>query len=69
MAGTGSEKGMIFLSGPRQSGKTTLAKIIAASFTNSLYFNWDIPEHRTGPASFGIIVFSKASSARTPPHP
>ena len=41
------EKGMIFLSGPRQSGKTTLAKIIAASFTNSLYFNWDIPEHRT----------------------
>jgi len=40
------EKGMIFLSGPRQSGKTTLAKIIAASFTNSLYFNWDIPEHR-----------------------
>ena len=41
------EKGMIFLSGPRQSGKTTLAKIIAASFTNSIYFNWDIPEHRT----------------------
>ncbi|MBU4387777.1 ATP-binding protein [Candidatus Dependentiae bacterium] len=41
------EKSMIFLSGPRQSGKTTLAKIIASSFTNSLYFNWDIPEHRT----------------------
>lgn len=41
------EKGMVFLSGPRQSGKTTLAKIIASSFTNSLYFNWDIPEHRT----------------------
>ena len=41
------EKGMIFLSGPRQSGKTTLAKIIASSFKNSLYFNWDIPEHRT----------------------
>jgi len=41
------EKGMIFLSGPRQSGKTTLAKTIAAAFTNSIYFNWDIPEHRT----------------------
>ncbi len=41
------DKGMIFLSGPRQSGKTTLAKIIAAYFTNSLYFNWDIPQHRT----------------------
>ena len=41
------EKGMIFISGPRQCGKTTLATIIASSFTNSLYFNWDIPEHRT----------------------
>jgi predicted AAA+ superfamily ATPase len=40
------EKAMIFLSGPRQSGKTTLAKMIAASFTNSLYFNWDIQEDR-----------------------
>lgn len=41
------EKAMIFLSGPRQSGKTTLAKIISGSFANSLYFNWDIQEHRT----------------------
>jgi predicted AAA+ superfamily ATPase len=41
------EKAMIFLSGPRQSGKTTLAKIIADSFANSMYFNWDIQEHRT----------------------
>jgi predicted AAA+ superfamily ATPase len=38
---------MIFLSGPRQVGKTTLAKIIAGSFKNSLYFNWDMGEHRT----------------------
>jgi hypothetical protein len=38
---------MIFLSGPRQAGKTTLAKMIAGSYTNSLYFNWDIPLHRT----------------------
>jgi len=41
------EKSMIFMAGPRQSGKTTLAKLIARSFSNSLYFNWDIPEHRT----------------------
>lgn len=41
------DKEMILLSGPRQSGKTTLAKIIADYFTNSLYFNWDIPHHRT----------------------
>lgn len=38
---------MVFLAGPRQAGKTTLAKLIAGSFTNNFYFNWDIPEHRT----------------------
>jgi Predicted ATPase (AAA+ superfamily) len=42
-----SDKSMIFLVGPRQAGKTTLAQIISGSFTNNLYFNWDIAEHRT----------------------
>ena len=37
------EKGMVFLVGPRQVGKTTLAKDISRSFVNNLYFNWDIP--------------------------
>ena len=37
-----SEKQMIFLSGPRQVGKTTLAKEIAKKFKNNVYFNWDI---------------------------
>ena len=41
-----SEKSMVFLVGPRQVGKTTLAQIISRSFTNSLYFNWDIPQDR-----------------------
>jgi len=41
------EKSMIFLAGPRQSGKTTLAQIISRSFSNNLYFNWDIAQHRT----------------------
>jgi hypothetical protein len=40
------DKAMIFLAGPRQSGKTTLAEIIAASFANSLYWNWDITSNR-----------------------
>lgn len=40
------DKSMIFLVGPRQAGKTTLAQIISGSFTNNLYFNWDIAEHR-----------------------
>lgn len=38
---------MVFLAGPRQAGKTTLARIIAEGFANTLYCNWDIPEHRT----------------------
>ena len=41
------DKSMIFLVGPRQAGKTTLAHIICESFTNHLYFNWDISDHRT----------------------
>ena len=41
------EKSMVFMVGPRQAGKTTLAQIISRSFTNYLYFNWDIPDHRT----------------------
>lgn len=40
------EKSMIFLSGPRQVGKTTLAKQILNNFKNKVYFNWDIPEDR-----------------------
>jgi len=40
------EKGMVFMAGPRQAGKTTLCRQIMGSFTNSLYFNWDIPQDR-----------------------
>lgn len=36
------EKAMIFLSGPRQCGKTTLAHMIGEDFPNKIYFNWDI---------------------------
>lgn len=41
-----AEKAMVFLAGPRQSGKTTLARIIAERFTNSLYVNWDVAADR-----------------------
>jgi predicted AAA+ superfamily ATPase len=54
------DKGMVFLAGPRQAGKTTLARIIAEGFTNSIYCNWDIPEHRTrllaNPAFFTALT-------------
>lgn len=36
------EKKMIFLAGPRQVGKTTIAKEIAKKYKNNVYFNWDI---------------------------
>jgi len=41
------EKPMVFMPGPRQTGKTTLAQGIAEAYVNHLYFNWDIPDHRT----------------------
>lgn len=41
-----SEKAMIFLAGPRQSGKTTLTRLISDEFPSNLYFNWDILSHR-----------------------
>jgi predicted AAA+ superfamily ATPase len=42
------EKGkMAFVAGPRQVGKTTLARhLLADSETEQLYFNWDIETHR-----------------------
>ncbi|RLD16270.1 MAG: ATP-binding protein [Caldiserica bacterium] len=40
------EKSMVFISGPRQVGKTTLAKFIANRFENSIYFNWDRFDHK-----------------------
>lgn len=40
------EKSMIFLSGARQVGKTTLATQISEDFKNKVYFNWDIVEQR-----------------------
>jgi predicted AAA+ superfamily ATPase len=41
-----AEKSMVLVVGPRQVGKTTLAKMIASAYTNHLYFNWDIPADR-----------------------
>lgn len=60
------DKNMIFLVGPRQAGKTTLAQIISDSFTNNLYFNWDIAEHRTkfmqNPIFFEAIELKDSST-------
>jgi uncharacterized protein len=42
------ERKMVFLSGPRQVGKTTLARGVLAAVggPDPVYLNWDRPEHR-----------------------
>lgn len=40
---------MVFLSGPRQTGKTTIAKELINHIPRASYFSWDIHAHRTGP--------------------
>ena len=40
------EAPMLFLAGPRQSGKTTCSEQIATRYQHSLYLNWDEREHR-----------------------
>lgn len=35
------QKKMVFLTGPRQVGKTSLAKAIAVDYANSVYLNYD----------------------------
>lgn len=39
------EKKMVFIAGPRQSGKTTLAEMLLNK-TNGTYYSWDIDKHR-----------------------
>ncbi|MCD6055905.1 MAG: hypothetical protein K0R12_867 [Gammaproteobacteria bacterium] len=39
-------KKMVFLTGPRQAGKTTLAKEIATEFETSIYLNYDSLDDR-----------------------
>lgn len=40
------EKTMIFLSGPRQVGKTTLAMSLASGYSNRAAVNWDVVDDR-----------------------
>ena len=37
---------MVFMAGPRQAGKTTLARMIAERHANRVYFNWDVVPDR-----------------------
>jgi uncharacterized protein len=56
---------MVFLSGPRQVGKSYLAKHIAEKFTSPLYLNYDNPQdrdliiHQTWRSSTNLIIFDE----------
>lgn len=71
-------KHMIFLAGPRQSGKTTLARMIARTYSNTMYWSWDIPQDRISflenhlffegltrkDASFPLVIFDEIHKYR-----
>ena len=40
------DRQMLFVSGPRQVGKTTIARQLGEEFSTGSYFNWDNPTHR-----------------------
>ncbi|MDU9050248.1 MAG: AAA family ATPase [Candidatus Electrothrix sp. Rat3] len=40
------QKKMVFIGGPRQVGKTTLARYLAEGYEHYLYLNWDNPKHK-----------------------
>jgi predicted AAA+ superfamily ATPase len=42
-----AEKAMVFMAGPRQVGKTTLAREISAAHANKVYLNWDVVTDRS----------------------
>ena len=42
----GNNRQMIFLTGPRQVGKTTVSRMLSDTFSAGRYFNWDNRGHR-----------------------
>jgi len=42
------ENKMVFIGGPRQVGKTTLARRIAGNWPITAYFNWNAKSRTTG---------------------
>ncbi|MBM3311390.1 MAG: ATP-binding protein, partial [Candidatus Aminicenantes bacterium] len=62
---------MVFIGGPRQAGKTTLARrVLDANASASLYYNWDLREvrdaFRSDPSFFESAMRGVRTEARTP---
>ena len=59
------KKKMVFITGPRQVGKTYLSKQIIGEFKNAQYLNYDNDEHRrvikqqTWKMNVDLIVFDE----------
>jgi len=64
------ERKMVFICGPRQVGKTTLAKTILGPALSSRYLNWDVDRDRTDilkgdfPAGPGVLVLDEIHKYR-----
>lgn len=65
------QKKMVFIGGPRQVGKTTLAKHVGQSqYPERTYLNWDNPEHRRNimdqsfPRDSGLLIFDEIHKYR-----
>ena len=59
------KKKMVFISGPRQVGKTWLAKELAKEFSSPIYLNWDELDHRqviknkSWPLKTNLLIFDE----------
>lgn len=64
------EKKMVIIVGPRQVGKTWIAKEVMRHFSRTLYLNWDSPEDRAViksgkfPEGLELIVFDEIHKMR-----
>lgn len=62
---------MIFVTGPRQVGKTYLAKMLMPEFVNPQYMNFDVPEdasiirNHSWPVRSGLLVFDELHKMRS----
>lgn len=64
------DKQMLFLTGPRQAGKTTLSRLIGEQFQSFYYFNWDVKEDKRllmqGPLAIGGAIQLQQLRAENP---